>query len=274
MDASEIEVNFLDTTVYVEDNLLKTNLYCKSTDSHNYLLYSSVHPQKCKDSIPYEHFLRVCRICTKFEHFDKQVVKLVEYFLRRNYPLTLIEEAAIKARRLNREDLLKTPKKKQEKGGDKNILVSTYHPHDSTLPEIINTNWDLLGRSLKTNFLHTNRPMMAFRRPPNLRDLLVRADISTQPRNSTAVGSTNKETPSNNKPVPPEKDLIQTSITTFFKRDTQATCGTTSKNLDLEKPKPLVARKRNFCSKPKCRTCPLIDKSGKIECYHTGEIFH
>ena len=131
--------------------------------------------------------MRVRRICTKLEDFDKQVNKLGEHFLCRNYPLPLIEEAAIKARRLNREDLLKTPKKKQEKGGDKNIHVSTYHPNDSTLPEIINTNWDLLSRSLKTNFLDTNRPMMAFRQPPNLRDLLVRADISIKPRNRTAV---------------------------------------------------------------------------------------
>ena len=70
MEASKQQVNFLDTTVYVENNLLKTDLYCKPTDSHNYLLYSSAHPQKCKDSIPYGQFLRVRRICTKLEDFD------------------------------------------------------------------------------------------------------------------------------------------------------------------------------------------------------------
>jgi hypothetical protein len=122
---------------------------------------------------------------------------------------------------------------------------------------------------------------MAFRRPPNLRDLLVKADVSTKNTKHQHVETTTMATTDKSKPVPPEKDLIQTSITSFFKRDAQATasnsnpsCDTSSQNRDVAKPKTMAAKKRNFCSNPKCRTCPLIDKSGHIECHLTGEMFN
>ena len=65
---------------------------------------------------------------------------------------------------------------------DKNILVTTYHPNDRALTEIIHTNWDLLGNNLTTSCLHSNRPIVAYRRPPNLRDMLAKADISIKPK--------------------------------------------------------------------------------------------
>ena len=91
----------------------------------------------------------------------------------------LIEDALIKARRLNRDELLqKKSQKTNSEGENQNILVTTYHPNDNTLVDIVNANWDMLGRSLNTSFLNKHRPRLAYRRPPNLRDLLVKADIS------------------------------------------------------------------------------------------------
>ena len=64
MEVSQSHVNFLDTTVKINpsNNTLETDLYCKPTDSHNYLLYNSAHPKKCKQSIPYSQFLSLRRI--------------------------------------------------------------------------------------------------------------------------------------------------------------------------------------------------------------------
>ena len=55
-DISQKEVHFLDTTVSFNNGQLKTDLYCKPTDSHMYLGYSSAHPPKSKDCIPYSQF--------------------------------------------------------------------------------------------------------------------------------------------------------------------------------------------------------------------------
>ena len=37
---------------------ISTSVHYKPTDSHSYLHYSSHHPQKCKDGIPFSQFLR------------------------------------------------------------------------------------------------------------------------------------------------------------------------------------------------------------------------
>jgi len=127
MEASKREVNFLDTTVRINPstNRLETDLFCKPTDSHNYLLYNSAHPRKCKQSIPYSQFLRVRRICTNINDYDRHIVTLSSHFLRRGYPLDLLETAAIAARRLNRNTLL-NPKSEPEKESDQVVLVTTY----------------------------------------------------------------------------------------------------------------------------------------------------
>jgi hypothetical protein len=130
METSKQNVNLLDTTVSIENGELKTNLFCKPTDSHNYLLYSSAHPQKCKDSIPFGQFLRIRRICSKLEDFDKHALEFSQHFLRRNYPLHLIEEALIKARRLNRDELLQKKSQKTNSGVKTKI---SWFPHTTPM---------------------------------------------------------------------------------------------------------------------------------------------
>ena len=61
-EVSRDKLSFLHTWVKLEDNLPITELFSKPTDSHNYLVYNSAHPQQCIDSIPYSQFLRMMRI--------------------------------------------------------------------------------------------------------------------------------------------------------------------------------------------------------------------
>ena len=100
MEVSDESVNFLDTKVTITDTGLKTDLFCKPTDAHNYLLFSSAHPRSCKSSIPYSQFLRVRRICSDIEDYDKNVTMLGTEFLKRGYPPHTVETAAISVRRL------------------------------------------------------------------------------------------------------------------------------------------------------------------------------
>ena len=50
MELSKEKINFLDTTAIINNALhvLETGLYCKSIDSHNYLLYNSAHLKDAK----------------------------------------------------------------------------------------------------------------------------------------------------------------------------------------------------------------------------------
>ena len=64
-ETSDVSINFLDITIALNpQGKLTTTLYCKPTDSHNYLLYSSEHPRHILREIPYSQFLRVRRICS------------------------------------------------------------------------------------------------------------------------------------------------------------------------------------------------------------------
>ena len=59
MDYSTIEVNFSDATVTKIDSKLETDLYCKLTDTHQYLQAQSCHGNVYKKSIAYEQAVAV-----------------------------------------------------------------------------------------------------------------------------------------------------------------------------------------------------------------------
>ena len=61
---SQTSINFLDVSVSFTDGKITTDLYVKTTDSHQYLHSSSSHPYHCKMGIPYSQALRLNRICS------------------------------------------------------------------------------------------------------------------------------------------------------------------------------------------------------------------
>ena len=126
------------------NNQLETDLFSKTTDSHDYLLYSSAHPQRCKDSITYSQFLRIRRLCYRMIDFEQKVLTLSLHFLRREYHQDFIFDAAILARRLDREILLRG-KEVDHKQAEKVFFITTVHPNDHSLRDLVHKNWDILG---------------------------------------------------------------------------------------------------------------------------------
>ena len=196
-ETSTTEVNFLDTTVKVDQNrTVYTDLYCKPTDSHNYLLYDSAHPKHLKDSLPYSQLLRIKRICTKPEDFERNAIFIATHFKRRGYPADLIEEALLKVYGLGRVDLLHPPNTiSQPSEMDKLFLVSPFHPLQSPLKDIVNDTWSLLGRNLATDNLYSKRITFGNRRAKNLKDTLVHAKLPpTKPKRTTPLAKTSAKT--------------------------------------------------------------------------------
>ncbi len=85
-EKSETCVPFLDLNVHLEGGKIWTNLYCKPTDSHNYLHFQSAHPDHNKCSLPYSQYLRLRRICSRNEDFLKHSRMITFHFVRRGYP--------------------------------------------------------------------------------------------------------------------------------------------------------------------------------------------
>ena len=82
---SKTQTNILDVTVSLENGKIKTDLYVKPTDTHQYLHSSSCHPYHCKKGIPYSKTLRLNRICSDSTSFDGRFNDLERWLLERGY---------------------------------------------------------------------------------------------------------------------------------------------------------------------------------------------
>ena len=58
-DRSTTSIPFLDVNIQLENGKIETDLYCKPTDKHQYLLHSSSHPYHTKKSLPYSLARRI-----------------------------------------------------------------------------------------------------------------------------------------------------------------------------------------------------------------------
>ena len=187
-EQSTSSVNFLDTTVKIgQDRKLYTTLYTKPTDSHNYLLYDSAHPMHTKRSLPYSQFLRLRRICSHLEDFDSNALMIASHFRRRQYPLDLIEDSLIKARRVDRTQLLNPPTSQETTNEmDNFFLITTFTPGTQPATKVVEDNWHILGRTNTTTPIHNRRIIFGNRRNKNLRDTLVHAKLPKDPAKAPA----------------------------------------------------------------------------------------
>ena len=98
------------------------------------------------------------------------------HFHRAGYPKKLLQEAFDKAYRLERQTLLQYNSNTESEIEEKRLyLITTFHPSGSVLGKIISRNWDILDQSRSTRPLLENRLIKGYRRPKNVRDLLIRA---------------------------------------------------------------------------------------------------
>ena len=191
IETSSKSITFLDTTVKKEENgSLSTTLYCKPTDSHDYLLYSSEHPRHILNGIPFSQMLRVRRICTKNEDFLINASMLTSHFIRRGYPTHLIITALKRALKLNRDDLLNKnylirSMPKEPDTSETFYCITTHNPMNPPIVEIIKRNWELSERTKNTCPIMDAKLVFGLRRNKNLSNQLVRASTSSKSNTRT-----------------------------------------------------------------------------------------
>ena len=89
---AEWSKTFLDVTVSLIEGVIETDLFVKPTDSHQYLQSSSCDPFHCKNGIPYSQALRLNRICSETNSFDKRCNDLERLLLERGYSSKLVRK--------------------------------------------------------------------------------------------------------------------------------------------------------------------------------------
>ncbi len=188
-EISQNSISFLDTTISIQNNRLHTNLYCKPTDSHNYLQFDSYHAPHVTRGIPYGQFLRLRRICCTADDFEHNAKMLTKHFLRRGYPPDLVTSALSQARLLDRQDLLHKDSQNVTTPNptDRAFAITTYQPGCKEFNKIIQNNWGILGSSPTTRHLYDTEVTYGHRRPKNLSDFLVRARVDHNPNSTKKI---------------------------------------------------------------------------------------
>ena len=77
---------FLDVSVFVDNSgNITTDLYVKPTDTQQYLVATSCHPNHTKRSIPYCQALRILRICSSKESAKIRCKEVEDCLIKRGY---------------------------------------------------------------------------------------------------------------------------------------------------------------------------------------------
>ena len=182
-DISNEQHHFLDTVSRIESGKLIVDLYSKPTDKHRYLLLSSFHPKHYIQNIPYSLALRIRRICSRECDFQVRANKLSKQLQSRGYSITSITSAISKANAAQRKELLKYKTKLSQI--DRIPFVVTYHPDMPKIHKILEQHWPKIESSSKLKRIFPEKPLLAYRRPKSLKDILVRAKLNSQANPNT-----------------------------------------------------------------------------------------
>ncbi len=174
---SKSSVSFLDVNVKMTsvNNSITTDLHCKPTDKHLYLQPSSCHPRHITRNIPYSLALRLRRICANDSDLDLRTHELTDQLIRRGYNKDTVTQQISKAKSVPRQDTLRISEKNTK--SDRVPLVVTYHPNLPDLNGIIRKHWPIIQSHPRLNNAIPELPIIAYKRPKNLRDILIRAQI-------------------------------------------------------------------------------------------------
>ena len=182
---SKQSVNFLDVQVSVDNGYLKTDLYIKPTDTHQFLHPSSCHPYHCKKAIPYSQALRFNRICSDDDDFEGRCDDLKSWLTGRGYKSELVDEQIFKACDFSRDELLdKEPRAKEYKL----TFNTTYHPSFSNIFKILRELQVILQSDNEHRKTFSAVPIVGFSNGKSLKRHLVRATLS---KTNNKVGSFN-----------------------------------------------------------------------------------
>ena len=176
MELSTDEVPFLDTTIQKQGNKIQTTVFSKQTDKHTYLLPSSCHPRHIFNSIPKAQAIRYRRICSNTELYDLATKELHGHFTDRNYKSKAVTSAIKNARNKPRDHLINY-QNRNTNSQSRIPLVLTYHPSLPSISSIINKHWTILTTNSTTRQIFDTPPMVAYRQPPNLKKIIVKASL-------------------------------------------------------------------------------------------------
>ena len=135
------------------------------------------HPMSLKKAIPCSQFLRLKRIHTEPQYLLEAQIHMYFFFIWREYPNDTILRAWMKTNKVTREQLL-SPTENIQDADISLMFITAYSRTNPNFKELFFKHWPYLGRSSATRELGKQDFMITYRKPPSLKDMLVRARIA------------------------------------------------------------------------------------------------
>ena len=148
----------------------------KPTDKHQYLHSTRCHPRHCKTSIAYSQAVRLRRIYSNDSDFLCHSQVLKKHLVSRGDSSRAIHQANKKVKSMPRLSVL-SEKPTTRDCANKKIPLVTYPPSLPPIRQITSANHHIIHTSDRLQRAIPEEPMIAFRCPPSLRDLLARAEV-------------------------------------------------------------------------------------------------
>ena len=112
--------------MYQKGNSITTDLYIKETDTHQYLHANSCHTHHTKKSIPYGQALRIRRIVSDDQIFEKRCDDLESWLVKRGHESKMVANEIRKAKGKDRDELLMSDSNKLDQVNRLNLILR-YH---------------------------------------------------------------------------------------------------------------------------------------------------
>ena len=103
---SEVQLEVLDTLLFIVNRHIKSTAYFKETDGHMYLLPQSSHHQSLYCIILFGVALQLRRICSRDDWLEEQLQEFKQFFQRRRYNNNIINKGFKRAKNIARSDAL------------------------------------------------------------------------------------------------------------------------------------------------------------------------
>ena len=187
---SSESIPFLDINISLKDGFLHTDLYSKPTDAHAYLHFFSCHPRHTLQNMPYSQFLRLRRLCSDDDTFNRRCDEMTTWFLRRGHNKLNISQARQKATNTPRTQALTY---KPKASSNRTPVIITHHPSNPPLRAWISElHKHVLHSSERMQQAVPDLPIVGERNTRNIKSLLMPSILPTAKANAPGCFKCNK----------------------------------------------------------------------------------
>ena len=166
-------VDFLDVTVSLVNGQISTDLFTKQTDTHQYLLPNSDHPPHVHRNLPFGLGLRITSIVSDEVQFLVRLGELSRFLTNRGYSQSLVERQLERVRGVSRDSLLQKASSRTRGGDDQRVpLVCTWSRFLPNFTSLLAAALPIIRSTGRLKSI-LKQPLVSYRRPRNLRNILV-----------------------------------------------------------------------------------------------------